>query len=105
MTSGPQKPLDSLPNLSRPNLKDEIRLCLAALSRLGLEVLVVNITHPALNLPAVYVLIPGTHFLDRTRNTNVIFHLAKTAALYLSLIHISEPTRLGMISYAVFCLK
>ena len=28
-----------------------------------------------------------------------------TAALHLSLIHISEPTRLGMISYAVFCLK
>src|SRR5450756_2383049 len=26
-------------------------------------------------------------------------------ASYLSLIHISEPTRLGMISYAVFCLK
>src|SRR5665648_1232564 len=26
-------------------------------------------------------------------------------ARYLSLIHISEPTRLGMISYAVFCLK
>src|SRR5450756_921915 len=25
-------------------------------------------------------------------------------ALFLSLIHISEPTRLGMISYAVFCL-
>src|SRR5450756_2683965 len=29
-------------------------------------------------------------------------HLAR---LGLSLIHISEPTRLGMISYAVFCLK
>ena len=27
------------------------------------------------------------------------------APLNLSLIHISEPTRLGMISYAVFCLK
>src|SRR5450756_2138643 len=25
--------------------------------------------------------------------------------IHLSLIHISEPTRLGMISYAVFCLK
>src|SRR5665648_376272 len=25
--------------------------------------------------------------------------------MHLSLIHISEPTRLGMISYAVFCLK
>src|SRR5450756_430621 len=29
----------------------------------------------------------------------------KPLFLYLSLIHISEPTRLGMISYAVFCLK
>ena len=27
------------------------------------------------------------------------------AEYLLSLIHISEPTRLGMISYAVFCLK
>ena len=35
--------------------------------------------------------------------------LARTETLIsfheLSLIHISEPTRLGMISYAVFCLK
>src|SRR5450756_2915130 len=29
----------------------------------------------------------------------------KKAIMRLSLIHISEPTRLGMISYAVFCLK
>src|SRR5450759_1397788 len=29
----------------------------------------------------------------------------KEIAVHLSLIHISEPTRLGMISYAVFCLK
>ena len=28
-----------------------------------------------------------------------------STVLDLSLIHISEPTRLGMISYAVFCLK
>ena len=28
-----------------------------------------------------------------------------TIRINLSLIHISEPTRLGMISYAVFCLK
>src|SRR5659263_439614 len=27
----------------------------------------------------------------------------ESAAMWLSLIHISEPTRLGMISYAVFC--
>jgi ribosomal protein S12 methylthiotransferase accessory factor len=82
MAPGPVVALDRLPNLSRPNLKDEINLCVQALSRLGLEVLVVDTTHPELNLPAVYVLIPGTHFLDRTRDTTVIFHLAKVAALY-----------------------
>src|SRR5450756_1915638 len=31
--------------------------------------------------------------------------LVAAMGLELSLIHISEPTRLGMISYAVFCLK
>ena len=31
--------------------------------------------------------------------------VAKNWGVNLSLIHISEPTRLGMISYAVFCLK
>ena len=34
----------------------------------------------------------------------VAWHIADLIPL-LSLIHISEPTRLGMISYAVFCLK
>ncbi|GAB5815201.1 hypothetical protein JMUB7546_27010 [Staphylococcus aureus] len=33
-------------------------------------------------------------------------HLKKKANMIdLSLIHISEPTRLALISYAVFCLK
>src|SRR5450756_2406785 len=33
------------------------------------------------------------------------FNLTANVVPNLSLIHISEPTRLGMISYAVFCLK
>ncbi|MEW6660741.1 MAG: YcaO-like family protein [Thermodesulfobacteriota bacterium] len=82
MAPGPLQPLSSLPNLAHPNLKEEIRGCLAALQKLDLEVLVVDVTHPEIGIPAVYVLIPGTHFLDRTRNTNVIFHLAKVASLY-----------------------
>src|SRR5450756_2703578 len=48
-----------------------------------------------------------------TRITETITSLTRTTIntqsgrsfIYLSLIHISEPTRLGMISYAVFCLK
>jgi ribosomal protein S12 methylthiotransferase accessory factor len=79
---GPLKPLQALPDLSHDNLAEEIRRGLAALGRLNLEVLAVDVAHPDLNLPAVYILIPGTHFLERTRNTDVVFHLAKVAALY-----------------------
>lgn len=82
MAEGPAAPLNSLPDLGHDNLAEEVRRCLKALARLDLEVLVVDVTHPILKIPAVYVLIPGTHFLDHTRNTNVIFHLAKTATLY-----------------------
>src|SRR5450756_203668 len=43
----------------------------------------------------------------RTRAVDRVVTVYNIAAIYrqLSLIHISEPTRLGMISYAVFCLK
>ncbi len=82
MAPGQIVPLDSLPRLAHPNLREEVRHCLEALARLNLEVLAVDVTHPRVKIPAVYVLIPGTHFLDRTRDTSVIFHLAKVAALY-----------------------
>src|SRR5665648_1232318 len=36
---------------------------------------------------------------------SIATHIAHAIQRNLSLIHISEPTRLGMISYAVFCLK
>src|SRR5450756_1301468 len=42
--------------------------------------------------------------MDATRTEmNFLQHICR--GVELSLIHISEPTRLGMISYAVFCLK
>src|SRR5450759_4729875 len=46
--------------------------------------------------------IPGTNVVvtGTTQGT-----MTDVAGNYISLIHISEPTRLGMISYAVFCLK
>src|SRR5450759_5836494 len=42
---------------------------------------------------------------DITSNGNGTGFINNNATVNLSLIHISEPTRLGMISYAVFCLK
>src|SRR5665648_1203308 len=54
--------------------------------------------------------IPNVNVIDMTKPTAGDLHdYAVTPDdmknLELSLIHISEPTRLGMISYAVFCLK
>ena len=54
----------------------------------------------------VFILIRFLYRLIRTNFENLIpktIHF--TAVLSLSLIHISEPTRLRRISYAVFCLK
>src|SRR5450756_195024 len=47
------------------------------------------------------------HVPEDRKGTGTIPNLAvlDNLMLKLSLIHISEPTRLGMISYAVFCLK
>src|SRR5450756_2956272 len=47
----------------------------------------------------------GGGAFERFSQVRPIGHQAALANQRLSLIHISEPTRLGMISYAVFCLK
>src|SRR5450759_1947864 len=48
----------------------------------------------------------GFHHVPRLHRQHILYCRAAQLVLQkLSLIHISEPTRLGMISYAVFCLK
>jgi ribosomal protein S12 methylthiotransferase accessory factor len=75
--AAPLVSIKSLPNLSDNNFKTEIEHCVSTLSHLGMEVLVIDVTHPQLGIPAVYTIIPGAHFRDRTRDSNVIFHAAK----------------------------
>jgi ribosomal protein S12 methylthiotransferase accessory factor len=76
-TSAPTVSIRSLPDLSDNNFKTEIERCVSSLSPLGLEVLVIDVTHPQLGVPSVYTIIPGAHFRDRTRDTTVPFHAAK----------------------------
>jgi ribosomal protein S12 methylthiotransferase accessory factor len=81
-------PIEALPNLAHDNLKVEIQRCVAALANIGLEVLVVDVTHPDLGVPAVYTIIPGAHFLDHTRNTDFAQHAARTLVRSLPADHL-----------------
>lgn len=78
MDGSPAVSIHTLPNLDHDNLRVEIERCVEALERIGLEVFVVNVTHPELQVPAVYTIIPGAHFLDRTRGTDFAQHAART---------------------------
>ncbi len=80
-----------LPNLDNDNLRVEIERCVKALERIGLEVLVVNVTHPELGIPAVYTIIPGAHFLDRTRDTDFAQHAARTLLRGAPIDRIAPP--------------
>jgi len=70
--------IHDLPNLDDGNLRVEIEGCVSALAKIGLEVLVIDVTHPDLQVPATYTVIPGAHFLARTRDTDFAQHAART---------------------------
>jgi len=69
--------IQELPDLSDQNLKKEIENYLEALDRLGMEVLLVDTMHPQLNVPAIYTIIPGAHFRERSMIENSGLFAAK----------------------------
>ncbi len=77
MNPGQEVNIDDLPDLSNENLKTEILNCLAALSTINMQVLVINTMHDQLEIPAFYTIIPGAHFRERSRGTSVGMFSAK----------------------------
>ncbi|MFP3983012.1 MAG: YcaO-like family protein [Desulfurivibrionaceae bacterium] len=72
--------LTEMTDLADDNIKKEIENCLAALKRIDLDVYIMDITHPALEIPVIYTIIPGACFRERSRNTNAGLFAAKLAA-------------------------
>ena len=77
MEDGASVPVSNLPNLDDDNIRIEIERSVEALGRLGMQVFAVNTTNPHLQAPAVYMIVPGAHFLDHTRNTDFPQHAAR----------------------------
>jgi len=73
----PSVAIDRLPDLSHDNLKVEVERIVAALAERGFDVYVVNTTHPALGVPAVYTIVPGARFRERAEAASVPFFAAK----------------------------
>jgi ribosomal protein S12 methylthiotransferase accessory factor len=69
--------LADLPDISHPNIRNEVEACIQALSRKNLEVLVVDTMHPQLAVPAFYTIVPGAHFRERAVGTSVAMFTAK----------------------------
>ncbi len=75
-----EKDITELPDLSSDNIRVEVENCIAALSRVGMEVVVINVTHPRLEIPSFYTIIPGAHFRERAMGTSVGMFSAKLIA-------------------------
>jgi len=69
--------LSDMPDLSDHNMKVEIDRCLAALARLGMEVLLIDVRHQDLQIPAIYTIVPGAHFRERSMSKNAGLFAAK----------------------------
>jgi ribosomal protein S12 methylthiotransferase accessory factor len=77
MHAGKGIPISELPDLSHQNIKVEVENCIHALSRRGMEILVVDVMHPRLQIPAFYTIIPGAHFRERAAGTSLAMFSAK----------------------------
>ncbi len=73
-------PITALSDCGADNFRLEVERMSTALSKKGLNVYLLDITHPDLGVPAVYAIIPGNHFRDRTINLDLPFHCARVTA-------------------------
>lgn len=80
LTEGPASlDINTIPSLVDNNIKNEIENCVSSLQKIGLEVLMVDVTHPELDIPALYTIVPGAHFRERSRINDVGLFCAKLA--------------------------
>lgn len=72
--------IDQLPDLSDANIRVEVERLVEALHRRRFSTLVIETTHPLLQVPAFYTIVPGAHFRERAAGTSVGMFCAKLMA-------------------------
>lgn len=64
-------------NISDNNMKVEIDSCIDCLQSQGQSIFMIDVTHQELEIPALYTIIPGAHFRERSDIRNVGLFSAK----------------------------
>lgn len=81
--------VDSLVNIADNNIKTEVGNCIESINKIDLDVFMIDVTHPELDIPALYTIVPGAHFRERSIINDVGLFSAK---LVMDLVQ--DPTRL-----------
>ena len=71
--------LDEMADLQDPDFYNEVMGCVQALSRINMEILVIDTAHPDLRIPAAYTIIPGAQFRERAASGDAPLFAAKLA--------------------------
>ncbi|PHR26907.1 MAG: hypothetical protein COA36_10640 [Desulfotalea sp.] len=69
--------VEEIVNISNDNIKVEVDNCVKAIKNIGMDVLMIDVTHEQLNIPAFYTIVPGAHFRERSMINNVGLFSAK----------------------------
>jgi ribosomal protein S12 methylthiotransferase accessory factor len=69
--------ISEIANLGDPNIRVEVENCVAALSRNEMDTFMLDVTHPELQIPAIYTIVPGAHFRERSMIQDVGLFAAK----------------------------
>ncbi|MBN1615469.1 MAG: YcaO-like family protein [Deltaproteobacteria bacterium] len=94
---GDPVPIQSLPDVSSDDMLEEIEGCTTALQRIGFEPYVLDITHPVLRIPAVFVLMPGSELFEMScHELNVTYFLGRRLEFIGRLDEAKEKFRLSM---------
>jgi len=69
--------IQEMANLSDDNIKKEVTNCIESLKKNKMEVLMIDVMHDGLEIPALYTIIPGAHFRERSMINDVGLFSAK----------------------------
>lgn len=64
-------------DLGDDNMKVELVRSIDALRTIDMEIFMIDVTHPRLNIPALYTIVPGAHFRERSRRRDAGLFAAK----------------------------